>query len=89
VLTSWFSVSPRTVEPGDSITVRGRFCRPGSYVTVKLDGVIIATGSVNARGNFTATATIPATATPGPHTLWAGCDAGSAGSTTLHVPEAR
>ena len=22
------------------------------------------------------------------HTLWAGCDAGSAGSTTLHVPEA-
>ena len=31
--------------------------------------------------------TIPATATPGGHTLWAGCDAGSAGTTELQVLE--
>jgi hypothetical protein len=179
VRSSRFNVRPRTVEPGDSVTVRGNLCKPGSYVTIKLDGEIIATSRANGLGNFikaapipedtdegahsisarchgkfvgsqlidvevtypaslnllttdrttvpagqvvtvsgtkcptgrpiasldgqrvdlavnrganakgfTATATIPASATPGRHTLWAGCEAGSAGSTTLHVLEA-
>ena len=179
VRTSRFNVRPRNVEPGDSITVRGNLCKPGSFVTIKLDGELIGTDRANSAGNFidrveipsdtteeahtvsarchgkfvgsqlidvevtyptslnllttdrttvpagqavtvsgtkcptgqptasldgqpvdlavnrgangegfTVTATIPASATPGRHTLWAGCDAGSAGSTTLHVPEA-
>jgi hypothetical protein len=179
VRSSRFNVRPRTVEPGDSVTVRGNLCEPDSFVTIKLDGENIATDRANDLGNFidaapipddtdegahslsarchgafvgsqlidvevtypaslnllttdrttvpagqavtvsgtkcptgrptasldgqrvdlavnrganakgfTATATIPASATPGRHTLWAGCDAGSAGSTTLHVLEA-
>jgi hypothetical protein len=179
VRSSRFNVRPRTVEPGDSVTVRGNLCKPGSYVTIKLDGETIADDRTNSNGNFigaaeipndtseaahsvsarchgafvgsqlidvessypaslnllttdrttvpagqvvtvrgtkcptgrptatldgkriglavqrgangkgfSATATIPATATPGRHTLWAGCDAGSAGTTTLHVLEA-
>ena len=38
VRTSRFNVRPRNVEPGDSITVRGNLCKPGSFVTIKLDG---------------------------------------------------
>jgi hypothetical protein len=173
-----FNVTPRTVEAGDSILVRGNFCKPGSYVTIKLDGELIGTDRANDKGNFigshqipsdtsegahrvsarchgrfvgvqwidvtssypsqesllttdrtavpagqtvtiggtkcptgkpeatldgqrvklavrntsgkgfTATATIPASATPGTHTLSAGCEAGSAGTTVLHVSEA-
>jgi hypothetical protein len=173
-----FNVTPRNVEAGDSITVRGNLCKAGSYVTIKLDGELIGDDRANNKGNFigaheipsdtsegahtvsarchgrfvgsqlidvspsypaqqnllttdrtavpagqavtisgtkcptgqpeatldgqrvslavqnasgkgfTATATIPAGATPGTHTLWAGCEAGSSGSTQLHVTEA-
>jgi hypothetical protein len=178
VRSSRFNVTPRTVEAGDSVTVRGNLCKPGSYVTIRLDGELIGEDRANNKGNFigghripsdtsegahrvsarchgkfvgsqlidvtpsypsqesllttdrtavpagqavtisgtkcptgkpaasldgqrinlavrstqgkgfTATATVPATATPGKHTLWAGCDAGSEGITQLHVTEA-
>jgi hypothetical protein len=178
VRPSRFKVSPRKVEPGDTITVSGSGCKPGSYVTIKLDGGIIGDGRASGNGRFservripgdtendfydvsarchgrfvgkplievddnyptaesllttdrtavpagqtvtlrgtkcptgrptakldgqpldlnvgrgnsngfTATATIPASATSGTHTLQAGCDAGSAGTTQLHVSEA-
>jgi hypothetical protein len=178
VRASRFNVQPRRVEPGDTITVSGSGCKPGSYVTIKLNSRLIGDDRVNSKGRFvdtvpipsntddgvyqvsarchgrfvgkqlvevddnypttqsllttdrtavpagqavtvsgtscptgqptasldgqpidlnvgrgngegfTATATIPASATPGTHTLQAGCDAGSAGATALHVMEA-
>jgi hypothetical protein len=32
VRSSRFNIRPRTVEPGDSVTVRGNLCKPGSSV---------------------------------------------------------
>ena len=74
---------------GQAVTVRGTKC-PTGQPTASLDGqrVDLAVNRGADGKGFTATATIPASATPGKHTLWAGCDAGSAGSTTLHVLEA-
>jgi hypothetical protein len=79
----------RTAVPaGQVVTVSGTKCPTGRPMA-KLDGtpVNLANRNVDGKG-FTATATIPATATPGKHTLWAGCDAGSSGSTELQVLEA-
>jgi hypothetical protein len=50
VLRSRFSVSPRTVAPGETIKVTGPGCKPGSYVTVKLDGRKIEDGRANRKG---------------------------------------
>ena len=74
---------------GQVVTVRGTKC-PTGQPTASLDGQqvdLAVNRGANGKG-FTATATIPASATPGTHTLSAGCEAGSAGSTTLHVLEA-
>jgi len=177
VLGSRFDVEPRRVEAGELITVTGSLCKPGSYVTIKLNGRNIGDGYATRRGQFRikvripsdaegsdevsarchgrfvgvkiiiiviiypgqpslvstdrtavpagqtvtlrgtscptgnptasldgeqlnlnvdrsakgkgfkATATIPASASPGRHSLWAGCDAGSAGMTQLQVLE--
>lgn len=47
VLRSRFGVSPRSVAPGGTIKVTGSACKPGSYVTVKLDGRNIEDGYAN------------------------------------------
>jgi hypothetical protein len=79
----------RTAVPaGQAVTISGTKC-PTGKPAASLDGqnISLAVRSTQGKG-FTATATIPATATPGKHTLWAGCDAGSEGTTQLQVTEA-
>jgi hypothetical protein len=80
----------RTAVPaGQSVTVSGTKC-PTGQPAASLDGRPVALNlnrSVKGEG-FTATVTIPAAATQGRHTLWAGCDAGSAGTTELQVGNA-
>jgi hypothetical protein len=80
----------RTAVPaGQAVTVSGTKC-PTGQPTASLDGRPVALNlnhSVRGEG-FTATVTIPTTATQGRHSLWAGCDAGSAGTTELQVGNA-
>jgi hypothetical protein len=79
----------RTAVPaGQTVTLRGTSC-PTGHPTASLDGQLIGLNvdhSAKGKG-FKATATIPASVNPGKHTLWAGCDAGSAGTTELQVLE--
>jgi hypothetical protein len=77
----------RTAVPaGQAITVSGTKC-PTGHPTASLDGrpVALRTGRSVKGAGFTATVTVPATMSPGTHRFWAGCDAGSAGTTELHV----
>ena len=80
----------RTAVPaGQTVTLRGSSCPTGNP-TASLNGEQLNLNVDHSAGGegFEATATIPASATPGTHTLEAGCDAGSAGSTQLRVTEA-
>jgi hypothetical protein len=75
----------RTAVPaGQAVTVSGTKC-PTGHPMASLDGrpVALHLGRSVKGAGFTATATVPAT--PGTHSLWAGCDAGSAGTAELHV----
>jgi hypothetical protein len=80
----------RTAVPaGQAVTISGTKC-PTGKPSATLDGQrlnLAVNRSAGGKG-FTATATIPATATPGKHTLSAECEAGSSGTTVLHVSEA-
>ena len=80
----------RTAVPaGQAVTISGTKC-PTGKPTASLDGQrlnLAVNRSAGGKG-FTATATIPASATPGKHTLSAECEAGSSGTTLLHVSEA-
>jgi hypothetical protein len=73
VLASRFTVQPRNVEAGDSITVSGSRCRPGSYVTIKLGARLIGDGRVNGRGRFRVRATIPGGTSEDAHRVSARC----------------
>jgi len=78
-----------TVPAGQAVTVSGTKC-PTGHPMASLDGQPVNLNvdrRVKGKG-FTATATIPSTAATGKHTLWAGCDAGSSGTTQLHVLDA-
>ena len=79
----------RTAVPaGQSVTLRGSDCPTGNP-TASLDGqqLNLNVDRSAAGKGFRATATIPASVSPGRHSLWAGCDAGSAGTTQLQVLE--
>jgi hypothetical protein len=70
-------------------TINGTKC-PTGKPSATLDGQRLKL-AVNRGANgtgFTATATIPASATPGRHTLAVSCEAGSSGTTMLQVSEA-
>ena len=75
-----------SVPAGQAVTVRGADC-PTGQPAASLDGqeLALATDRGTAGEGFTATATIPGDTAPGRHRLWAGCDAGSAGTTELDV----
>jgi hypothetical protein len=82
------NVSRNVVPAGQAITVSGDHC-PSRLPVASFDGQPLAIDiDHKAKGEgFTGTATIPSTALPGKHQLDAGCDAGSAGTTELHVLE--
>jgi hypothetical protein len=85
---SLVSADRTAVPAGQTVTLRGTDCPTGNP-TASLDGQQLNL-NVNRRAagkGFTATATIPASDSPGKHSLWAGCDAGSAGATQLQVLE--
>lgn len=65
------AISDTTVFPGQAFTVTSEGWQPGSEVTFTFfsDPVVLGTALVNANGAFTSQVTIPADATPGPHTL--------------------
>ena len=85
---SLISADRTAVPAGQTVTLRGTSC-PSGHPTASLDGNLVSLNvDHRAKGKgFKATATIPASANPGKHTLWAGCDAGSAGTTELQVLE--
>lgn len=88
VLRSRFKVEPRTVAPGDPVTVTGSLCKPGSYVTVKLDGHVIGDGHANRRGTFRISVEIPeGTSTEDPHLVSARCHGRFVGSQLIEVVE--
>jgi hypothetical protein len=75
-----------SVPAGQAVTLSGGDC-PTGQATASLDGqrlALAASRAAEGKG-FTATATIPGDTAPGRHQLWAGCDAGSAGTTELDV----
>jgi hypothetical protein len=85
---SLVSADRTAVPAGQMVTLRGTDCPTGNP-TASLDGKLLNLNvdrSATGKG-FKATATVPASISPGRHTLWAGCDAGSAGTTQLQVLE--
>jgi hypothetical protein len=78
------SADRSAVEVGQQVTVRGDQC-PDGVPTASLDGAPMALNVASKSKGFTATATIPAGTAPGKHKLYAGCDAGSSGTTELNV----
>jgi hypothetical protein len=83
---SRFKVEPRTVAPGDPITVSGSLCKPGSYVTIKLDGERIGDDRANRKGKFRTTVEIPVgTRTEDPHRVSARCHGRFVGSQLVEV----
>ena len=85
VRISRFNVRPRNVEPGDSITVRGNLCKPGSFITIKLDGELIGTDRANSAGNFIDRVEIPSDTTEDAHTVSARCHEKFVGSQLIDV----
>jgi hypothetical protein len=78
-------VSASAAPAGETITVTGDRC-PDSVPAAALDGQPLALSVDRGGGEgFSARATIPRGTPPGAHQLWAGCDAGSAGTTPLTV----
>jgi hypothetical protein len=72
------------VKPGQKVRLSGDEC-PDGIATASLDGAPVALKVAHADGGFTATATVPRGTSPGKHQLYAGCDAGSSGTTELNV----
>lgn len=87
VRPSRFKVQPRTVAPGGTIAVTGSLCKPGSYVTIKLDGKRIGDGNANRRGKFRITVEIPEDTTEGAHRVSARCHGRFVGSQLIEVVE--
>jgi LPXTG-motif cell wall-anchored protein len=57
------TVSDTTPEPGQTVTVSGSGAADGGTVSASVDGTEVGTGTADAAGAFTFTATIPTTAT--------------------------
>jgi hypothetical protein len=85
VLRSRFNVTPRTVEAGDFVRVSGSGCRPGSHVTIKLDGHVIATTRANGKGKFSKRVQIPEGTSEGRHVVSARCHGRFVGSQSIRV----
>jgi hypothetical protein len=75
------------VQVGHTVTLTGDNC-PDKSPSASLDGTPVKLISTSNGKGFTAKAAIPHNTAPGRHKLWAGCDAGSAGTTELRVLDA-
>jgi hypothetical protein len=75
------------VQVGHTVTLTGDSC-PDRSPSASLDGTAVKLISTSNGKGFTAKAAIPHNTAPGRHKLWAGCDAGSAGTTELQVLDA-
>jgi outer membrane biosynthesis protein TonB len=83
------SVSPANPAPGGAITLTGtgfpEQCAVDMLTSIRLlwdDGSVLATvEGLGPNGSFTVGATIPASATPGPHTISSDCTASAADAT--------
>ena len=75
------------VEAGRLLTLTGDNC-PDRQPSASLDGAPVKLTTTSNGKGFTAKAAIPRNTAPGRHKLWAGCDAGSAGTTELQVLDA-
>jgi len=80
-----FNVTPRNVKAGHSVTVRGNLCKPGSYVTIKLDGELIGEDRANNKGNFIGGHRIPEDTSRRAHTVSARCHGKFVGSQLIDV----
>jgi hypothetical protein len=81
------TVSRSSVPAGQAVTINGTDC-PDKAPSASLDGQPVALTidkAANKGKGFTATAAIPRETAPGKHSLSAGCEAGSAGTTELNV----
>ena len=80
------SVSQSVVGAGRNVALNGSDCSTRAPVA-KLDGQPLAVNvDQNSKGKgFSGTVTIPRGTVPGKHSLYAACDAGSAGTTELQV----
>jgi hypothetical protein len=85
VLRSRFSVRPRTVEPGDSITVSGSGCPAGSWAVIRLDDRIVAASKTDRHGRFSVRVQIPSTATEDAHRVSARCHRQFVGAQLIDV----
>jgi hypothetical protein len=85
VRSARFNVTPRSVKAGHSVTVRGNLCKPGSYVTIKLDGELIGEDRANNKGNFIGGHRIPSDTPEGFYSVSARCHAKFVGSQLIEV----
>jgi hypothetical protein len=72
------------VQAGKKLRVRGDDC-PNGRPTAMLDRTPVDLKVLSKKQGFTAEARIPRGTAPGKHKLYAGCDAGSSGTTMLNV----
>lgn len=80
------SVTPRRVQPGTPITVKGRGCLSGMPVAIHLANALLATAAPNGRGLFDVTRPIPGhTKLDQPHIVSASCGGRLVGA-SLVVP---
>jgi hypothetical protein len=87
VRRSRFNVQPRTVAPGGTITVSGNGCKPGSYVTIKLDRRVIDNDHASRRGKFSISVVIPDDTSEDVHRVSARCHGRFVGSQLIEVVE--
>jgi hypothetical protein len=80
-----FNVTPRSVKAGNSVTVRGNLCKPGSYVTIKLATELIGEDRANDKGNFIGGHRIPSDTPEGVYSVSARCHAKFVGSQLTEV----
>ena len=84
--TPGISVDNPTVTQGNTVTVRGTACTPGSTVTVSMNGSAVGNATVLSDGTWVLTFTVPASTTPGSYTVSAsGCVSGTTQSTSINV----
>jgi outer membrane protein assembly factor BamB len=79
------SLSPTFGPPTTKDKVQGSGFPAADSITISFDGATVAGATTNAKGKFSATFVVPATATPGAHTVTAFDPAGLGGSAAFLV----